>query len=246
MRLKNKVAIVTGSNSGIGKRIAEQFLEEGASVVFSDIADEPSDDISVSDDNTMYVTCDVSDSQAVHELVGQAVDAFGQLDVMVNNAGVGDAQGIMDVTNDNWEKVIGVNLSGTMFGIREAAKAMKDHGISGSIINMSSILGKVGFAGAVSYCASKGGVVQLTHAGALDLADDSIRVNAIAPGFIKTSMTGEMLEDDSFRDFIESSTPLGHVGEVDDIAHAAVYLASDESKYVSGEVLYVDGGWTAK
>ena len=111
---------------------------------------------------------------------------------------------------------------------------------------MSSILGKVGFAGAVSYCASKGGVVQLTHAGALDLADDSIRVNAIAPGFIKTSMTGEMLEDDSFRDFIESSTPLGHVGEVDDIAHAAVYLASDESKYVSGEVLYVDGGWTAK
>ncbi|MEX2514970.1 MAG: SDR family NAD(P)-dependent oxidoreductase [Candidatus Paceibacterota bacterium] len=244
MRLENKVAVVTGSNSGIGKRICERFLEEGAKVVFSDIAEEPSEGIDMSSENTSYVQCDVSDSGAVRDLVQQTIDSYGQLDVMVNNAGVGDAQGIADVTDENWERVIGVNLSGTMYGMREAAKAMQQEG--GAIINMSSILGKVGFAGALSYCASKGGVVQLTHAGALDLADNEIRVNAIAPGFIKTAMTREMLENDDFRNFVESSTPLGHVGAVDDIANAAVYLASDEAVYVTGEVLYVDGGWTAK
>jgi len=246
MRLQHKIAIVTGANSGIGKRISERFIEEGAKVVFSDISDTPSEGVDVSGDNSIYVQCDVSNSNAVKDLVNQAVNEFGQVDIMVNNAGVGDAQGISDITDDNWAKVIGVNLSGTMFGMREAAKMMQEKGNGGSIINMSSILGKVGFAGAASYCASKGGVVQLTHAGALDLADDGICVNAIAPGFIQTAMTGEMLEDDTFRGFIESSTPLGHVGEVDDIANAAVYLASNESKYVTGEVLYVDGGWTAK
>lgn len=246
MRLENKVAVVTGANSGIGKRISERFLEEGATVVFSDIADTASADVDVSGDNAMYVKCDVSDSTAVQNLIKQTIDAHGQLDVMVNNAGVGDAQGITDVTDENWERVIGVNLSGTMFGMREAAKIMKEHVTAGSIINISSILGKVGFAGAVSYCASKGGVLQLTHAGALDLAEDKIRVNAIAPGFIQTAMTGDMLEDENFRNFVESSTPLGHVGDVDDIANAAVYLAADESKYVTGEALYVDGGWTVK
>lgn len=244
MRLKNKVAVVTGANSGIGKRIGERFLEEGAKVVYSDIDEMAADGVDTAAENAMYIKCDVSDSAAVRELLEQATEAYGQLDVMVNNAGVGDAQGIKDVTDDNWEQIIGVNLSGTMYGMREAAKLMQQEG--GAIINMSSILGKVGFAGAVSYCASKGGVVQLTHAGALDLAEDKIRVNAIAPGFIKTAMTREMLEDDTFRNFVESSTPLGHVGAVDDIANAAVYLASDESVYVTGEVLYVDGGWTAK
>jgi NAD(P)-dependent dehydrogenase (short-subunit alcohol dehydrogenase family) len=111
---------------------------------------------------------------------------------------------------------------------------------------MSSILGKVGLQNAVSYCASKGGVVQTTHAGALDLAPYDIRVNAIAPGFIKTKMTEPVLENDDFRNMVESNTPLGHVGDVQDIAKAAVYLASEESKYVTGEVIYVDGGWRAR
>ena len=245
MRLENKVAIVTGAASGIGKKIAESFLEEGAKVIFSDIKDKNEIEFEFNE-NSDYIKCDVSNSEEVTDLVNKTIEKFGSLDVMVNNAGIGDSKTILDVTDEDWEKVIGINLSGVMYGMRQAANAMKENGIKGSIINMSSILGKVGFNGAISYCASKGGVVQLTHAGSMDLADDKIRVNAIAPGFIKTQMTKEMLENDEFKNLIEGSTPLGHVGEVEDIANAAIYLASDESKYVTGEVLYVDGGWTAK
>ena len=243
MRLEGKVAIVTGGASGIGKKIGEEFLNQGAKVVFSDIADEVD---FIESEDARYIKCDVSDSGEVKNLVQKTVEEFDGLDVMVNNAGIGDDKTIMNVTDESWENVIGVNLSGVMYGMREAANKMKELDVEGSIINMSSILGKVGFNSAISYCASKGGVVQLTHAGALDLAQENINVNAIAPGFIKTQMTGEMLENDEFRNFVEGSTPLGHVGEVEDIAHAAVYLASDESKYVTGEVIYVDGGWRAK
>ena len=244
MRLENKVAIVTGGASGIGKKIGEEFLNQGAKVIFSDIHE----DVDFLDEyggDAIYVKCDVSNSDEVKALVQKSVDEYGKLDVMVNNAGIGDEKTILDVTDESWESVIGVNLSGVMYGMREAAKVMNEMDIDGSIINMSSILGKVGFNGAISYCASKGGVVQLTRAGAIDLAKTGIRVNGVAPGFIKTKMTEGILENDEFRSFIEGSTPKGHVGEVEDIAHAAVYLASDESKYVTGEIIYVDGGWRA-
>jgi NAD(P)-dependent dehydrogenase (short-subunit alcohol dehydrogenase family) len=245
MRLKDKVAIVTGAGSGIGKKIAETFLKEGASVVFSDIAENNSE-VDGLGEQAKYVKCDVSKPQEVKDLIERTVKFFNKVDVIVNNAGVGALGGILEVTDQDWDKVIAVNLSGTMHGMREAAKEMVSKNISGSIINISSILGKVGFKGAIGYCASKGGVVQLTHAGALDLASNKIRVNAIAPGFIKTNMTKDVLENQDFKNLITSSTPLGYVGETQDIANAALYLASDESKYVTGNVLYVDGGWTAK
>ncbi len=245
MRLKGKTAIVTGATSGIGKKIGEKFIKEGANVIFSDLEKE-SDFVDELDDRAVYVKCNVSNSEEIEYLISHALDRFGGLDVMVNNAGIGDDKTIFEVSDEDWERVISVNLSGTLYGMREAANVMKENDVKGSIINISSILGKVGFNGAISYCASKGGVVQLTRAGAIDTADEGIRVNAIAPGFIKTKMTASMLENDEFRNFVEGSTPLGHVGEVEDIANAAVYLASDESKYVTGEVLYVDGGWTAK
>ena len=165
---------------------------------------------------------------------------------MINNAGVGTTGSILDATDETWDKTIGVNLSGTFYGSQLAARVMKEKGIKGSIINLSSILGTVGLPGTVSYCASKGGVVQLTHAAALDLAAYGIRVNAIAPGFIATNMTKDMLTNEGFNKLVKSSTPLGYVGEARDIANAALYLASDDSKYVTGTIMHVDGGWTAR
>ncbi len=245
MRLENKVAIVTGAASGIGKAIAEKFVSEGAKVVFSDVNGDESL-VAAFGDKAIFVKCNVANSEEVNALIAASVAKFGGLDIMVNNAGIGGTGGILEVTDEDWNKTININLSGVMHGIRAAAKVMKEKGINGAIINMSSILGKVGFQGAIAYCAAKGGVVQLTHASALDLAALKIRVNAIAPGFITTGMTKDVLVMKQFNDLIISSTPLGHVGEVEDIAAAAVYLASDEAKYVTGEVLYVDGGWTAK
>lgn len=245
MRLENKIAIVTGAASGIGKAIAEKFINEGARVVFSDVNSDTTL-VSAFGDQALFVKCDVSKSAEVENLIGQTIEHFGGLDIMVNNAGISGAGGVIEVTDESWDKTIAINLSGVMFGMRAAAKAMKQKGVKGSIINMSSILGKVGFNGAIAYCAAKGGVVQLTQAGALDLAADQIRVNAIAPGFIETNMTKDILALKQFNDMIISSTPLGHVGQVSDIASAAVYLASDEASYVTGSVVYVDGGWTAR
>jgi NAD(P)-dependent dehydrogenase (short-subunit alcohol dehydrogenase family) len=243
MKLEGKVAIVTGANSGIGLAIANLFLSEGAKLVYADINNGA---LKLDEEKAIFVKCDVSNSSEVDALIKTAIDKFGRLDIMVNNAGIGSLGGIMDVSNEVWDKTIGVNLSGVFYGARTAARIMKEQKIKGSIINMSSILGKVGLPGALAYCASKGGVVQLTQAGALDLAADGIRLNAIAPGFIKTNMTKDVLNDPGFKAMVETNTPLGYAGEVDDIAAAALYLASDEAKYVTGTVLYVDGGWTAR
>ncbi len=243
MKLENKVAIVTGAASGIGKAIADLFLSEGAKVVYSDISE---GELKLDGKNAMFVKCDVSQSTEVDALVASAVAKFGGLDIMVNNAGVGSLGGVLETTDADWQKVIGINLSGVFYGARAAAKIMKERGTKGAIINMSSILGQVGFPGAFSYCVAKGGVVQLTHAAALDLAPNNIRINAIAPGFIATNMTKDALNDKNFNAVIMANTPLGHVGEASDIADAALYLASDTAKYVTGTVLYVDGGWTAR
>lgn len=245
MKLENKVAIVTGAASGIGLAIAKRFVAEGAKVVFSDVT---GDDSLVTNfgEQAAFVKCDVSDARQVQSLVEQTITKFGRLDIMVNNAGIATSGTASDTTDEVWHKTLDVNLSGVFYGLRAATKQFLAQKSGGTIINMASIAGLVGFEGSLAYCASKGGIVQLTRAAAVDLAKEKIRVNAIAPGVIVTNMTKPYLADQGFAHLVEQMTPLGHSGEADDIAGGALYLASDEAKYVTGQILTIDGGWTAK
>lgn len=243
MKLLNKVAIVTGASSGIGKAIAEKFVAEGAKVMFSDIHTN-SDVAERFPNQAMFQQCNVSISTEVDQLVAKTVEVFGGLDIMVNNAGISLVGSVVDTTDEVWNKTMAVNLSGMFFGTRAAARYMQEKQVAGSIINMSSVMGDIASGGSVAYCASKGGVIQMTKASAVDLAKNSIRVNAIAPGAIETKMTEGLLQDDKMRGFLEQANPMGRVGSPEDIAEAALYLAAnDSSKYVTGTVLFVDGGW---
>jgi len=242
MRLKDKVAIITGASSGIGKAIADMYVREGAKVIYSDIQEYPAE----LPEGAIFMKVDTSKKEEVQALVDRADAEFGRLDIIVNNAGVGLVGEIASMSDEIWDKVIAINLSGVFYGVRAASAYMKSKGIQGSIINMASILGAVGFRTAGAYCASKGGVNQLTRTAALELAPSAIRVNSIAPGFIKTAMTKGIQDNEAANASVVGATPLGHMGEPDDIAYGAVYLGSDESKFVTGTVLYIDGGWTAQ
>jgi NAD(P)-dependent dehydrogenase (short-subunit alcohol dehydrogenase family) len=210
-------------------------------VVYSDISE-----IKNIPKDGKYFQADVSKFEDIKKLVEFAVKEFSSLEVMVNNAGIGSLGGILEENDENFDKVIGINLKGSFYGTKEAPKYMTENNIKGSIINMSSILGEVGFKGAISYCISKGGVAQLTQASAIDLAEKNIRVNAIGPGFVKTAMTEELLKNPDFNKLINSSTPLARVGEPQEIANLATFLASDKSSYITGQVIFADGGWTSK
>lgn len=250
MRLQNKIAVITGASSGIGEAVAKMFAREGATVVCGSTNEEKGmkviEEIKNTGGQAEFVKTDVSDPMQVENLIKTAFTKFGGLNIMVNNAGISRLGGVIECTLPDWQKVIDVNLSGVFYGIKFAANVMKENKTEGSIISIGSILSSVGFPGAIAYCSAKGGVLNLTHAASLDLAPFKIRVNAIGPGFIKTEMTKDVLANEEFNQMIKANTPLGFVGEPEDIGNAAVYLASDESRYVTGEYLAVDGGWLAR
>jgi len=239
MNIDGEVAVVTGGGSGIGKAMAKRFKEEGLEVVIGDISgEEVAEELDCD-----FVECDVSDPDQVKDLVDYAVEEFGRLDIMVNNAGIGSKASIEDMEIENYQSLRSIDLDGVVYGCKFAAPHLKE--TEGCIINTASIYGLLGDAGATAYNTAKGGVVNLTRSVANDLAEDNVRVNSICPGFVKTAMTEKALEEEEFKSHVISQTPMKRVAEPSEISGVAAFLASEDASYITGVNLPVDGGWTS-
>jgi len=249
MRLQNKIAIITGAGSGIGRGTALAFTKEGAKIVVVDWSEEGGketvEQIHKMNGEAIFVKTDVSKTTDVEQMTKICLDKFGRVDILVNNAGIVKFGSLHETLEEDWDAVLNINLKGVFLTSKKTIPEMLKQD-KGKIINIASIAGLVGFDKVGPYCASKGGIIALTREMALEYASQKINVNCIAPGIIKTAMTKEMLADPAQKQFFANSTPYPRLGEPEDIAMAAVYLASDESDFVSGNVLVVDGGWTIK
>ena len=254
MRLRDKVAVVTGGASGIGRAICKLFSSEGARVVIADINSEggleTSDLIEANGGNALFVKTDVSQENQVKNLVNTAVDTFGGVDVLVNDAAAFVFGEIQDVTADDWTKVLGVNVIGTAHTVKNCLPSMKERG-GGSIVNIASISSLVAQPAFVPYNTSKGALLQLTRCLAMDLAKYSIRVNCICPGAIHTPATEKHIEfvkadRNEFLNEAAEASFLKRLGTPDEIAYGALFLASEESSFVTGTPLVIDGGYTAQ
>lgn len=240
--LAGRIAVITGGAQGLGYAIAQQFIAEGARVMLGDLnidATWAAAEALGGSDVARARACDVTSGAAVDGLVAAAVEEFGNLDIMVNNAGITRDATLRKMTEEQFDDVISVHLKGTWNGTRSAAAIMREHG-GGAIINMSSISGKVGLVGQTNYSAAKAGIVGLTKAAAKELAHLGVRVNAIAPGLIRSAMTEAMPQ--RIWDAKLAEVPMGRAGEPSEVAAVALFLASDLSSYMTGTVLEVTGG----
>ena len=252
-RLSGKIAIVTGGASGIGAETCRLFAAEGSKgVVIADINEKlgrkVAEQIRKQGGDAVYVFLDVSVEQQWIDTVATTVDRYGQLDITVNNAGVTGAESrktVEDTTLDVWQRIHSVNLDGVFLGTKYSIPAMRKAG-GGSIINISSVMGIVGSTSGTSYHSAKGAVRTLTKATAIQYAHDNIRSNSIHPGFVDTAMTADMHAQEEERTRRINQTPLGRLGTPEDIASGCVYLASDESSFVTGVELLIDGGMLAQ
>jgi NAD(P)-dependent dehydrogenase (short-subunit alcohol dehydrogenase family) len=256
-RLAGKVALVTGSSSGNGRAIALRYAHEGAAVLCADLRPEPvagsfdgevptHERIAAEAGEAAFSRCDVRDGAQVEAVVAEVVTRFGRVDVAVVNAGISLPP--VDLPEEPWsdyERTLQVNQHGAWWTAREASRQMILQGDGGRIIVLASVAGLVGTPSGVAYCMSKGAVVQLTRALAAQVAKHTITVNAICPGYIRTAMTRDLLADSQMLESVRAKTPLPRLGEVDDVAGCAFFLASDDAAYVTGVAIPVDGGYTA-
>ena len=254
-RLSGKVAIVTGGTMGIGRGTATLFAQEDAMVVIAARrpADAVVDEIRAAGGDAIYVKLDVSSEEDWKRVIKETTDAYGKLNVLVNNAGISLGHDVEETTLDEWNEVMTINATGVFLGMKHAIAVMKDLGEPCSIVNHSSIDGQVAEAGLFAYCASKGAVTIMTKSAALGVAAKGyrIRVNSVHPGYVHTPLTEKEAADfgltpDEYFAKVGAQHPLGFIGEPIDIAYLDVYLASDESRWVTGAEFVADGGWTAQ
>ena len=249
MRFKNKVAVITGAGRGIGLATARKFLAEGASIVVGEIDEELGrravEQLKADGGEAAFVACDVSQPDQAAKLIGDAVATFGRLDICVNNAGINRGGDVLTLTEADFDSVIEVNVKGPYFVSQAAAKEMVRAGTKGSIVNISSVVSVVAVADQPVYSISKSAINGFTRMLAMTLAESGIRVNAVGPGTIMTDMSDGVMnlsgDPDSYNRML-SRTPLGRLGQPDEVADVVLFLASDASSYMTGQVVYPDGG----
>lgn len=243
MRLEGKVAIITGAARGIGKATAEKFLKEGANVVVCDInidqVNAAVEELKSISDKVIGIKVDVTNRADVDEMIKVTLDKFGKIDCLVNNAGITADNTLLKMSEEEWDRVININLKGVFNCGQAAAKVMSEQGY-GVILNASSVVGLYGNYGQTNYAATKWGVIGMTKTWAKELGKKGVRVNAVAPGFILTPMTEKMPE--KVLDMMKEKAPIKRLGMPEDIANAYAFLASDEASFITGTVLSVDGG----
>ncbi len=247
--VKGKVAIVTGSSKGIGFGMARGLAHYGADLVILsrhlEEAETAAENIRQLDRKAIAVQCDVTKKTDVERMVETAVQEFGKIDILINNAGMNIRKPLVEYEEEEYDKVIATNLKGIFLAGQAVARVMMKQR-SGKIINISSIFGGVAMPNQAAYASSKGGINQLTRVMAMELAPYNINVNAIAPAYIRTPMTQGWLSDEERLKEILTNTPMGRIGELSDLVGPAVFLSSEASSYITGHILYVDGGWLAK
>ncbi len=249
MRLENKVALISGGARGMGAVEAQLFAKEGAKVVIGDIREEEGRQVEAqiaeAGGECLFIFLDVTKEANWVEAVASTVARFGKLDILINNAGIFPMEKVEDSTPESWDQVMDINAKGVFLGTKAAIPAMRQAG-GGSIINLSSIAGLVGSNYSASYNASKGAVSLLTKYTAIQYAKEGIRAHSIHPGLIVTLMAADLLADDELRQRRIAATPMGRIGTAQEVAQGALYLASDESSFVTGSELVIDGGFTAQ
>jgi NAD(P)-dependent dehydrogenase (short-subunit alcohol dehydrogenase family) len=249
-QFSEKVALVTGSGSGIGRTTARFYAREGARVVVSDVdmdgGKETIEMIKSDGGEAVLIRADVSRPEDCESLVQSTVEQFGRLDFACNNAGIGGEQNpTADYSIEGWQKLISINLSGVFYCMKYEIPAMLETG-GGSIVNIASILGKVGFAGSPAYVTSKHGVVGLTQNAAVEYGQNGIRVNAVGPGFIHTPMISDLAEDKETNERLVALHPIGRLGNPEEVAELVIWLSSDKASFITGSYYPIDGGYLAR